>query len=68
MISRFLYVFPVLSVQGDLELGMLIGFLCISHGLVDGVEVLMAERHPELVLQVIGEQLQGNVEISQRLI
>ena len=43
---------------------MVVCFLDVSQGLVDLIEVLVAEGHPEFVIQVVGEELQGHVKVT----
>lgn len=42
---------------------MIVGFIGISQRLVDLIEVLVAEGHPEFVIKVVGEELQSQVKI-----
>jgi hypothetical protein len=57
VIPGFLYVPSILCIQRDLQRCVVVCFLDVSQGLVDLIEVLVAEGHPEFVIQVVGEEL-----------
>lgn len=64
VIPRFLNVPSILRIQRDLQGCVVVCFLYVSQGLVDLIEVLVAEGHPEFVIQVVGEELQSQVKVT----
>ena len=64
VIPGFLYVPSILRIQRDSECCMVVCLFYISQRLVDLIEVLVAEGHPEFVIQVVGEELQGHVKVT----
>jgi hypothetical protein len=64
VIPGFLDVPSILSIKRDLEGCVIVGFLDISQRLVDLIEVLVAEGHPEFVIKIVGKELQGHVKVT----
>ena len=44
---------------------MIVRFIGVTQSLVDGIQVLVAEGHPEFVIQVVGEELQSQIKVTK---